>query len=175
MNPKSTANSPPKITASTTAARLSTPSSPSTGKVAKATERRLLPLAPRGYKRLSMPFRPVLTTLVARVPGARGAIFCDGEGESVDLLVKDPALSEFDLRVFGAQIAACWMNVDEMARTHGAGAAVEMRLFCSEGTLLCSALRDGYYLALLMARNRPSAAAAVALRSASTALRAELA
>jgi predicted regulator of Ras-like GTPase activity (Roadblock/LC7/MglB family) len=122
-----------------------------------------------------MPFGPVLSTLVARVPGARGAVFCDGEGEFIELAVKDPQLSEFDLKIFGAQIAACWMSLDEKTRAYGAGAAVELRLFCKEGTLLCSALRDGYYLVLLLARNRPTAAAAVELRAASAALTAELA
>ena len=33
-----------------------------------------------------MSFRPALRELVLRAPGARGAVFCDGQGESVDLV-----------------------------------------------------------------------------------------
>ena len=33
-----------------------------------------------------MSFRPALQELVLRAQGARGAVFCDGEGESVDLV-----------------------------------------------------------------------------------------
>ena len=35
----------------------------------------------------------MLTSLVERVSGARGAVFCDHEGESVEVVIRDAALS----------------------------------------------------------------------------------
>src|SRR5438477_7740603 len=89
MKPKSTRKRPPKITASTTAARLST--------------RRLLPLAPSRYKRV-VPFRRMLGSLLERTKGARGAVFCDFEGEFVELVIADPAISDYDMKICGAQV-----------------------------------------------------------------------
>jgi hypothetical protein len=121
-----------------------------------------------------MPFRRLLRTLVSRTKGARGAIFCDYEGEFVDLALGDPLLSEYELKVCGAQLAATWLTVDVNARTRGAGGIVELRLACAGGTLLCNALPDGYYVVLVLARNRPAAAAAFELRKTTLLLAAEL-
>jgi hypothetical protein len=121
-----------------------------------------------------MPFRRLLTTLLSRTKGARGAIFCDYEGEFVDLAVGDPLLSDYELKVFGAQLAATWLTLAASAKTRGAGGIVELRLACAEGTLLCNALPEGYYVVLVLKRNQPSAAAAFELRKISVELAAEL-
>jgi hypothetical protein len=121
-----------------------------------------------------MPFRRLLTTLVSRTKGARGAIFCDYEGEFVDLAIGDPLLSDYELKVFGAQLAATWITVDANAKTRGAGGIVELRLSCAAGTLLCNALPDGYYVVLVLERNHPSASAAFELSKTTVDLAAEL-
>lgn len=108
----------------------------------------------------------MLTSLVERAPGARGAVFCDHEGEFVELVVRDPALSDYDMRVFGAQMAAAWLNLQTNSTERGAGGIVELRLGCKGGTLLCRSLRDGYYVVLVVAGGQPSAPAAFALRDA---------
>jgi predicted regulator of Ras-like GTPase activity (Roadblock/LC7/MglB family) len=108
----------------------------------------------------------MLTSLVERAPGARGAVFCAHDGEHVELAVRDPALSEYDLKVLGAQMAAAWLNLQEHAVEHGAGSVVEMRLGCSGGTLICRSLPDGYYVVLLVAPGPPSAQAAFELQHA---------
>lgn len=116
----------------------------------------------------------MLASLVARAPGSRGAIFCDHEGEFVELVVSDPRLSDYDMKVFGAQMASAWLALHENATARGAGGIVEMRLGCASGTLLCRGLRDGYYVVLLLARGRPSAPAAFALAHTADELNAEL-
>jgi hypothetical protein len=116
----------------------------------------------------------MLSTLVERAPGARGAVLCDHEGEFVELVVRDPGLSAYDMRVFGAQIAAAWLNVGTRATEHGAGGIVELRLTCAGGTLLCRSLRDGYYALLLVERGVPSAAAAFELQATVSQLADEL-
>jgi len=116
----------------------------------------------------------MLTTLVGRVPGARGAVFCDFEGESVELVVRDSGLSEYEMKVFGAQVAAVWLSVQTGAREHGAGALLELRTACDGGALLCQALPDGYYVVLLVSRGAPLAPAAFALRSAAVEIAREI-
>jgi len=113
-------------------------------------------------------FRSLLSDLVERAPGARGAVFCDFEGEFVELVVRDPSLSKYDVRVLGAQMAAVWLNLQNGSSERGAGGAVEMRLGCSGGTLLCRGLRDGYYVVLLISQGTPSGPAAYELQSAAT-------
>ena len=120
-----------------------------------------------------MSFRPALRDLVLRAPGARGAVFCDGHGESVALAVAEPpppgceGLSEYDLQLTGAQVAPAWLSLDAGSVGRGAGRAVELRLRCDKGWLLCRALREEYYLVLLLAPGKPPAAAAsFALREA---------
>ncbi|MGZ6143390.1 MAG: hypothetical protein ACXWLM_08625 [Myxococcales bacterium] len=116
----------------------------------------------------------MLSSLVERAPGARGAVFCDFEGEFVELVVRDPELSEYDMKVFGAQMAAAWLNLQTHGTQHGAGGIVEMRLGCSGGTLLCRSLRDGYYVVLLIAQGIPSALAAFELQHAAAELASQL-
>jgi hypothetical protein len=78
------------------------------------------------------------------------------------------------MRLFGAQMAAAWLNLQTFATQHGAGSIVEMRLGCSGGTLLCRALRDGYYVVLLVAQGAPTGLAAFELQNAATELAAQL-
>jgi hypothetical protein len=126
-------------------------------------------------------FRPALRELVLRAPGARGAVFCDGEGESVDLVLAEPppagcqGLSAYDLRLTGAQVASAWLHLHVGSVERGAGRAVELQLRCDKGSLLCRVLREDYYLVLLLAPGKaPAAAAAFALRQAAARVVADL-
>jgi hypothetical protein len=121
-----------------------------------------------------VPFRRLLGSLVAKAPGARGAIFCDYEGEAVELVVRDESLSEYDMKVCGAQLAAAWLALQSNSAEAGAGGIVELRLACAGGTLLCRALPEGYYVVLLIGKGAPSAPAAFALRGTAREMAAEL-
>lgn len=127
-----------------------------------------------------MPFRQLLGALVADVPGARGAIFCDYEGESVDLHVASPQppgcgeLSLYDLKVCGAQLTAAWLLLQERSQAHGSGRLDSLRLSADRGTLLCAAAKEGYYVTLLLAPRAPTAAAAQALERLARLLAAEM-
>lgn len=116
----------------------------------------------------------MLTSLVERAPGARGAVFCDYEGESVGLVIRDAGLSEYEMRVFGAQLAALLLSLQASSKDSGAGRVMELRVCCASGTLLCRILQDGYYVVLLVGGGAPSAAAAFALRAAATEIAAAL-
>jgi predicted regulator of Ras-like GTPase activity (Roadblock/LC7/MglB family) len=121
-----------------------------------------------------VPFRRLLTALVGRVSGARGAVFCDAEGESVALVIRDSLLSDYEMKVFGAQLAAVWLTVQTGARERGAGALLELQAGCAGGSLLCRALPDGYYVVLLVGRGVALAPAAFELRRAAAELAQEI-
>lgn len=116
-----------------------------------------------------MPFRALLAELVANAPGARGAIFCDYEGENVDLAVADPQpprcgpLSVYDLKVCGAQFAAVWLLLQERNQTQGAGSLCELRVRAEHGTLLCRSVKDGYYVTLLLSPSSSATGAGLSL------------
>lgn len=111
----------------------------------------------------------MLARLVERAPGARGAVFCDHDGEFVELIIKEPQparcaeLSHYQMRVFGAHLAATWLALESNAGEIGAGNVVELKMSCNGGTLLLRGLRDGYYLLLLCAPGTHSGPAAFAL------------
>jgi predicted regulator of Ras-like GTPase activity (Roadblock/LC7/MglB family) len=107
----------------------------------------------------------MLTTLVERVAGARGAVFCDHEGESVELVLRDPQLSEYEMKIAGAQLAAVWLSLQEGAKASGIGATQELHVSCASGSLICRALPEGYYVVLLIGRGAPVSAAEFELRA----------
>jgi hypothetical protein len=117
-----------------------------------------------------VPFRALLAELVDRTPGARGAIFCDYEGESVELALAEPQpagfepLSIYDMKICGAQLAAVWIQLDERSRQQKAGRLLELQLGARQGTLHCCSVKDGYYLTLLTAPGPASGRATRALR-----------
>jgi hypothetical protein len=121
-----------------------------------------------------VPFRRMLTALVERVAGARGAVLCDREGESVELVIGDPALSPYEMRVFGAQLAAVSLAVQEAGRERGAGALLELAAGCAAGSLLCRTLPEGYYVVLLVGRGAPRATASFELGSAAAEMAPEI-
>ena len=116
----------------------------------------------------------MLTALVGRLPGARGAVFCDHEGESVELVVHDSAISEYEMKVFGAQLASPWLTVQASARERGAGTLLELQAGCARGSLLCRSLPEGYDLVLLIGPGAPLSRAAFELRASAVQIAAEI-
>ena len=119
-----------------------------------------------------MSFAALLGDLVASAKGARGAVFCGRDGEFVDLLVARPQpggcgdLSDYDLKVIGAHLAAPWLRLQDGSANGGVGAVLEMGMRCKDGSLLCARLPEGYYLILLLAPAAQVSPAFVALRRA---------
>jgi predicted regulator of Ras-like GTPase activity (Roadblock/LC7/MglB family) len=116
----------------------------------------------------------MLSDLVDRAPGVRGGIFCDFEGEFIELVLRDPRLSEFDLKIVGAQVCAAWANLRSQSATAGAGEPQEMKIGCAQGTILCRGLPEGYYLLLLLEQGKPVGAIAYAMAQAATSFAREL-
>jgi predicted regulator of Ras-like GTPase activity (Roadblock/LC7/MglB family) len=134
-----------------------------------ARGRSLLPEGRRDNKH-RVSFAALLGELVASAKGARGAVFCGHDGEFVELLVAQPPpsgcgqLTDYDLKVIGAHLAAPWLRLQDGLANGGAGSALEMTMRCKDGALLCARLPEGYYLVLLLGPAAHVPPAFVALR-----------
>jgi predicted regulator of Ras-like GTPase activity (Roadblock/LC7/MglB family) len=95
-------------------------------------------------------FATILSMLVARVPGARGAALVDSEGETVDYAGR---AKPFDVKV----AAAHWRIVlDEARATAGLGALGDLRSIAvraARASYLVQTLPDGYALVVVMMRS----------------------
>lgn len=96
----------------------------------------------------------ILRALIDAVPGARGAVFCDSMGESVNSVGasgrSDPArLNDFDLRVAGAQLAT---PIDLALRRSAGnlGKIAEFQISGPHETLLVQVLPEGFYVVLCL-------------------------
>jgi hypothetical protein len=127
-----------------------------------------------------VPFRRLLDQLVAGVGAARGAVFCDREGEHVVLSIRSPppagcgALSEYDLKLCGAQVAASLLLLATLNERERAGDTAQVRVLCEHGALLCRLLPGRYYLTLLLAPGGRWGRAAWLLEETARAVTAEL-
>ncbi len=99
-------------------------------------------------------FDAILRELIEAVPGARGAVFCDNLGEAVNSVgasgrAAPSELTDFDLRVAGAQLATP-LDLARAALATDYGALQECVIGGSHETLLVHLLPEGYYLVLCL-------------------------
>lgn len=99
-------------------------------------------------------FDAILRELLTKVPGARGAVFCDYEGETVvsvgtsgatDHEVRD----DYNLRVAGAQFATPLISADER-KDSAMGRPRECVISGEREKLVVHMLPDHYYLILCL-------------------------
>lgn len=99
-------------------------------------------------------FDVILRELIEATPGARGAVFCDSEGETVNSVGasghRNPnKLDDYDLRVAGAQLATP-IDLTLANATETIGSLRECVIHGPQETLLVHILPDGYYLVLCL-------------------------
>ncbi len=119
-----------------------------------------------------MPFQYLLTNLVVDVPGARGAVFVDPEGEAVDFVAR--RATPYELKLEGAYHGIFLRRAGQLARLAGAG---DLEHICIGGEAMQAmgvVLRGGYYLVLVMESGAPRSLAGVALRRTAEALNREI-
>ena len=97
----------------------------------------------RGRSRLDTAFTVALREVVANVPGARGAVFLDGEGEAVDEFAEVPTT---EIRILGAHLGILVAIIKEQAGT--LGEPRELVIEAERATLLVMVLDDRYLVAL---------------------------
>ncbi len=108
-------------------------------------------------------FKEILKKMVDAVPGTKGAVFADWEGESVDFHYLGP---EDDIKLVGAHQGILLNIMGEVSAGCGLGEVRTMLITTGKGKLLVMPIKDGYYLAVLL---KQSASGALAIRAAETA------
>jgi predicted regulator of Ras-like GTPase activity (Roadblock/LC7/MglB family) len=97
-----------------------------------------------------VPFKALLRSLVERVPGARGAIIADWEGEAVDQ-VGD--MDDYDLKVMGAHKGVVLHNMREVVDRLGNDDLTEMVITTRQTQTLILPVTKDYYLVLTLDRS----------------------
>lgn len=89
-------------------------------------------------------FKQMLQEMVEAIPGGRGAIFLDHEGEAVERYGAD--LSDYQLQVIGAYQGIFLSQLRRLCEDLRHGEASRFRVGCRDAVLYVSDLREGYYL-----------------------------
>jgi len=98
-----------------------------------------------------MPFKSLLTELVDSVPGARGAIVADWEGEAVDQV---GPMDAYDLRLLGAHKGIILGNLRIMLDRIGDEELQEVVISTSDTQTLVMPITADYFLVLTGCRRQ---------------------
>ncbi|HET7711553.1 MAG TPA: hypothetical protein VFL80_06450 [Thermoanaerobaculia bacterium] len=96
-----------------------------------------------------MIFRAILNELLATTMGAVAVVFLDWEGETVEL-VCDRDVSDHDLRIIGAYQGIHLTRLRELCGRVEGGEPARFKLQYQRRTVYVQALKDGYYLVLMV-------------------------
>jgi predicted regulator of Ras-like GTPase activity (Roadblock/LC7/MglB family) len=120
-----------------------------------------------------VPFQYLLTNLLVDAPGARAAIFVDPEGEAVEYVTHHG--NPHGLKLEGAYQGIFLRRAGELARLVDAGGVHTLLVAGAWLQVMTGALRDGYYLVLVMEAGAPVALARQAFGRTAEALDREIA
>jgi predicted regulator of Ras-like GTPase activity (Roadblock/LC7/MglB family) len=96
-----------------------------------------------------MPFKELLGRLVAGVPGARGAIIADWEGEAVD---QAGEMDDYDLKVIGAHKGIILHNLRDVVVRLGDDRLAELVITTADTQTLVLPVTNDYFLVLTLGR-----------------------
>ena len=119
-----------------------------------------------------MAFQYLLNNLLVDVPGAQGAIFLDPEGESVEHVSR--RATPYELKLEGAYHGIFLRQAARLVDLMGAGGLERLAIGGTEMRVMSRALKDGYYLVLVMEPGASVAIAGAALAKASEAFNREI-
>jgi len=97
-----------------------------------------------------MTFRALLGQLVTSVPGARGAIVADWEGEAVDQV---GLMDSYDLQVMGAHKGVVLQNLSRVVSRLGNDRLTEVVIITTLGQTVILPITTDYYLLLTCDRH----------------------
>jgi len=100
-----------------------------------------------------MPIKRQLEALVERVPGAKGVVLADWEGETVDCATR---MDEYELKVLGAHIGIILTRLRQaMERLKDEQGVNELTIVTELGRSVVTPLSEDYFLVLVTERNAP--------------------
>lgn len=97
-----------------------------------------------------MPFKTILTNLVQIIPGSRGAILADWEGESVEQFSHDDL---FDLKVTAAHAGIILSHCKELLARFPVGSVQETLLTTANKYILIGAIGPDYAMVMTLDRD----------------------
>ena len=89
-------------------------------------------------------FRAMLQQMVEAIPGGRGAIFLDHEGEAVERYGEE--MTDYQLQVIGAYQGIFLSQLRRLCEDLRHGLPSRFRIGCRDANLYILDLKDGYYL-----------------------------
>ena len=95
-----------------------------------------------------MPFKAIMRNLVETIPGARGAIFVDWEGEAVDQYSVDDDV--YQLKVMGAYKGVILNLINEAHKTVDGADIKTVIVRMDKYSIILAPVKDGYYVALVL-------------------------
>lgn len=110
------------------------------------------------------PFTPILDAMIARVPGAYGAVIVDSEGETVDYA---GSVVPYEIRVAAAYLQIVMRQLEDVSAL---GQPRFMIVRAAKRTVIARALPDSYVLGVLLRRGAGFAASPRAFAEAERAL-----
>ncbi|HVN74992.1 MAG TPA: roadblock/LC7 domain-containing protein [Thermoanaerobaculaceae bacterium] len=119
-----------------------------------------------------MAFQYLLNNLLVDVPGAQGAIFLDPEGESVEFVSRQA--TPYELKLEGAYHGIFLRQAARLANLMGAGGLERLSIGGTKMHVMSRALKDGYYVVLVMDPGSSVAVAGAALAKSSEAFNREI-
>jgi predicted regulator of Ras-like GTPase activity (Roadblock/LC7/MglB family) len=119
-----------------------------------------------------MAFKRLLAQLITSVPGARGAIMADWEGEAVDQV---GLMDDYDLQVMGAHKGVILQNLYQIASRLGNDRPSEVVITTTRAQTLLLPVTSDYFLMLTLDRGSAIGRALFEARRCTQALYREIA
>ncbi len=122
-----------------------------------------------------MTFQDILRQLLQSTPGAIGAVFLDQEGEAVELRAENVFdIGPEGLRAIGAYEGIFLSDLTRACERISAGTPQRLTIDFEHAKVLSCALKDGYYLVLVISGDASEGIAWQRLRACRERLRAEI-
>jgi predicted regulator of Ras-like GTPase activity (Roadblock/LC7/MglB family) len=118
-----------------------------------------------------MPFKHILQEMLDRMPGARGAIIADWEGEAVDQVAR---IDDFEIKVFGAHKGIILTRLREALQRLDGGDLEEVLIQYENDSAIILPLNEDYFLVLTIGPGELVGRAAFEMRRCATKLRLEI-
>ena len=118
-----------------------------------------------------MPFKRILTELVSTVPGARGAILADWEGEAVEHFSYD---DDFEMKLVGAHKGIILNRIRKAYEDLNAGELQEIIITAEQQRFLVGAIGPEYSVVMTLGREAVVGQALYRFRKAVTLLKKEI-
>lgn len=108
-----------------------------------------------------MSFNALLSQLLNDIPGAKGVIILDWEGEAVD---QAALISEYDMKVIGAHSGIIVQRLKEMLHRTGSGIFEEIIFRYGSDKTVVASLSDDYFLLVQLGVDSVTATAVQRIR-----------